>query len=329
MKINIERGIDSLQRLDALLIREQGTMQQHSGMKGKQPAAPLNAVEQLIKQAGLVATPELKQAVQMAQRLDAVLNKEIFQQMNRFLSTASGTTEQKMETIRVVVERKLEPSMQQLNAVHEALHGKGLAAGRESILIDSSQASTHTTAAGGSLREEIMQIERWSSQTNQSRTGSDVISQIRGETERLAQPQASQLNRLLNESELLLRMGHVQDAKLLLLNGLQQLQQVLQQQLNQVNSFGQQDAYTNQQLLARLNIESKQLLMTEITPRLEQLATSFRQAQRETIQLLEVAARQSQAAATQHNQGLLQAIDKLNNQLLKPELLKVTDMKMP
>lgn len=71
-------------------------------------------------------TPELRQAVTMVAQKQLPLTRETIESLRTFLAEGKGTVEQKLETIQIAASKKLDMTMKQLQAVHEALHGKPL-----------------------------------------------------------------------------------------------------------------------------------------------------------------------------------------------------------
>lgn len=71
-------------------------------------------------------TPELRQAVTIVAQKQLPLTRETVESLRTFLAEGKGTVEQKLETIQIAASKKLDMTMKQLQAVHEALHGKPL-----------------------------------------------------------------------------------------------------------------------------------------------------------------------------------------------------------
>lgn len=71
-------------------------------------------------------TPELRQAAMIVTQKQLPLTRETVESLRTFLAEGKGTVEQKLETIQIAASKKLDMTMKQLQAVHEALHGKPL-----------------------------------------------------------------------------------------------------------------------------------------------------------------------------------------------------------
>ncbi|MBA2877241.1 hypothetical protein HNR63_000268 [Anoxybacillus kamchatkensis] len=71
-------------------------------------------------------TPELRQAATIVAQKQLPLTRETVEALRTFLAEGKGTVEQKLETIQIAASKKLDMTVKQLQAVHEALHGKPL-----------------------------------------------------------------------------------------------------------------------------------------------------------------------------------------------------------
>jgi len=71
-------------------------------------------------------TTELRQVGAWLQKHGQSLTKETVSILQTFFTEALGTVEQKLETVRAVINKKLELTGTHLVAIHEALHGKPL-----------------------------------------------------------------------------------------------------------------------------------------------------------------------------------------------------------
>ncbi|QAV25764.1 metal-dependent peptidase [Neobacillus thermocopriae] len=69
-------------------------------------------------------TPELRQAAMIVTQKQLPLTRETVESLRTFLTEGKGTVEQKLETIQIAATKKLDMTIKQLQAVHEALHGK-------------------------------------------------------------------------------------------------------------------------------------------------------------------------------------------------------------
>ncbi|MBY0123476.1 hypothetical protein [Bacillus sp. S/N-304-OC-R1] len=84
--------------------------------------------EAVLKSLGLTGkeSSSLKQAVQILLDKGSPLSKETVQDVKEFMDKANGTIESKIETVKALANKRLEPTQPQLRAIHEALHGKPL-----------------------------------------------------------------------------------------------------------------------------------------------------------------------------------------------------------
>lgn len=94
----------------------------------------------------------LTQAMKILQDKGIKLDKESFQQLKKFIDSAQGNLQQKLETVLALANKKVEVTKAQLQSVHEALHGKPLTELLGSLIRDS--------AAGqaGTDQQKILQL---------------------------------------------------------------------------------------------------------------------------------------------------------------------------
>lgn len=78
----------------------------------------------LIRGLGNAATPELKQAIKLVMSFDIQINNKVIDLLKNFLSNSSGTDQLKLDSIKALLTKNIELNMQNLNAVHIALHDK-------------------------------------------------------------------------------------------------------------------------------------------------------------------------------------------------------------
>ncbi|WPZ18104.1 hypothetical protein UM396_16315 [Geobacillus subterraneus] len=91
------------------------------------PRPPQEANEQAVRFSASEPLPtELRQVDAWLQKQGQPLTKETVSTLRTFFTEAPGTVEQKLETVRAVINKKLELTSTHLAAVHEALHGKPL-----------------------------------------------------------------------------------------------------------------------------------------------------------------------------------------------------------
>jgi hypothetical protein len=137
-----------------------------------QPAAKpqTNDISTLLTKlgAGENVTAELKQAAQLLLAKEMPLTKETVAVLKTFFAEAPGTVEQKLDTIRALVNKRLEVTNAQITAVHEALHGKPLGEVLTSIAKQLDASFTFT-------KQEI---------ENSGRVTKEVIANVRKEIQR-------------------------------------------------------------------------------------------------------------------------------------------------
>lgn len=91
---------------------------------GNSSAKETQSAERVLKDMGIrQPSSELRQATQRMMDRGVPLTKETVSDLNRYLESGRGTEKQRMQTVDVMAQKRLEPSGNQIRAVHEALHG--------------------------------------------------------------------------------------------------------------------------------------------------------------------------------------------------------------
>ncbi|MBE5396796.1 hypothetical protein HT747_16790 [Brevibacillus borstelensis] len=83
-------------------------------------------VQTVLTSMGEKATQELKQAAKILLDNGIPLSKESLRDVKEFFERASGTVQQKLDTIQMIANKKLSVTSTHLRSVHEALHGPPL-----------------------------------------------------------------------------------------------------------------------------------------------------------------------------------------------------------
>lgn len=156
------RGVDVRFRFDGDVPKDGRLTVQITGQQGEviegrvvvtQPTTVLPSFE----------TSELRQAVQLVAAKQLPLTNELVASLRTFLTEGTGTVEQKLETIQVAASKKLEMTVPQLTAIHEALHGQSLSASLSEIVqaIDANFSFTRMTEERSlSLSELRIQVQQ-------------------------------------------------------------------------------------------------------------------------------------------------------------------------
>lgn len=155
------RGVDVRFRFDGDVPKDgrlsvQITGQQGEIIEGKVVPQPMTAPLSM-------ETPELRQAAQLVAAKQLPLTNELVASLRTFFTEGTGTIEQKLETIQVAASKKLEMTVSQLKAIHEALHGQSLSASLSEIVqaIDANFSFTRTTEGRSlSLPELRIQVQQ-------------------------------------------------------------------------------------------------------------------------------------------------------------------------
>ncbi|WP_209123156.1 hypothetical protein [Alkalihalobacillus sp. BA299] len=101
-------------------------------------------------------TPELRQAAQTLLDKGVPLTREAVQELQRYFNSNQGTREQRQQTIQAMANKKIEVTPSQVQAVHEALHGRSIGHVLSDIArqIDSNLKSNEEAEKAGQIREQ-------------------------------------------------------------------------------------------------------------------------------------------------------------------------------
>jgi len=110
---------------EGVRVREiQSDSKQGQQQNGSSSAREAHSADRVLKEMGISQpSSELRQAAQRMMDRGVPLTKETVNDLNRYLESGRGTDRQRMETVQVMAQKRLEPSANQIRAVHEALHG--------------------------------------------------------------------------------------------------------------------------------------------------------------------------------------------------------------
>lgn len=100
-----------------------------SGENLKSPAPESQPSDaKVLQSVGITAkdTPELKQSVQMLLDKGMHVTKEAVQELRDFFEKAQGSAAAKLDTVKALVNKRLEVTQSHLRPIHEALHGRPL-----------------------------------------------------------------------------------------------------------------------------------------------------------------------------------------------------------
>nr|WP_290907383.1 hypothetical protein [Anoxybacillus sp.] len=156
------RGVDVRFRFDGDVPKDGRLTVQITGQQGEIIEGRVVVTQPTIAPPSF-ETPELRQAAQIIAAKQLPLTNELVASLRTFLTEGTGTVEQKLETIQVAASKKLEMTVSQLTAIHEALHGQSLSASLGEIVqaIDANFSFTRTTEERSlSLSELRIQVQQ-------------------------------------------------------------------------------------------------------------------------------------------------------------------------
>lgn len=259
--------------------------------------------------AGLFPAGELEKAEQILLAQGIRLSKEEKAILRRFFEKATGTLNEKLETIKALANKKLEVTESHLWSVHEALHGEPLGevltrlADRLHLLprLQSSIEDSLQASLGNGLQtsaENRLQVFEGNNRDFGS-NGAKVF-RSQGETDFMEEQEAPQKDHISASAE----TAEGQQAEL---------------------------TYWNEEWMQAFPAATKNLIVKTITEKLSQAALEFKKLQIEMNKKLENAAfllNSGQTSARQQAKQFVEAvINTLDRAILQGEFMLFTDMK--
>ncbi|MDQ0256211.1 putative RNA-binding protein with TRAM domain [Evansella vedderi] len=306
-------------------------------------------------------TTELRQATQQFLDRDVFLTRESVRELNRFLHHGKGTLDQRLDTVQALANKGVEPTTANLQAVHEALHGKSLenhirqisqsdvkesireilqsdvkSAGRQwnklNLPQNNGQNKFHSNTPANQSR-----FSAWQQTIANEANLQLAIEKIRSEVSNQGLPQdiLQQLHQGLEQAYDFLQKGRELKARQELTQIILAAQRNMPQSTAPVTTGEQlpQEVlqYITNQIMQSGNVPSKDILITEVTERLAKATDEFKAFQRDvTNQLsrIQILIQQLKSQGVQQTKPMLETvIRQLDQALLKNNWLLFTDMK--
>ncbi len=278
------------------------------------------------------------------------LNSEVIQQLTEFVAKSEGTFEQKLETLKMLLNKNLELTQSHLKAIHQALHGK----------ININQDNLEQVLQQNKGQEKITNSEQHilnktlvNELINQAREAlsqelsSDKVIQ---NSQNLLEKSPTVNKELLSKLKTILSGAHQikqgneefqanqnRKAQEFLLNGLEAISHELENNTNveqeSIKPINNKNPITNdyQEPINPINLQSKDIIVNTITKRLAEVTIQFRDLKREiarNVDQITTQTSQTNKNSYQSVKSLLEsAINKLDNAILKSDIIYLTDMK--
>lgn len=254
----------------------------------------------------LYSTPELKEAVQYVSNRCYSVNKEVVSNLHQFLTKAPGNTEEKLATIQSLVQRKLEITETHLSAVHSALHGKSAT----NILFDYLQSSNISID-----QDNEQQLLNMNSNMK-VQLEKPVMNEV--EQEESGSNQINEANQNLDKSTIIQK------------DFISESSNIDAGQEQDYDTFTEIEKSMIANVAQTINLNSKNVLVTEITEKLSQLTIDFNKEKQAVLKYLEQVQRnftENQPINPSIVKQLLEStINKLDNAILKGNYMLYSNM---
>lgn len=276
-------------------------------------------INDLMMKMGLdpTAHPELRDTLLHLSEKGYSLNKDDIATIKNFLAREQGSFDEKFSTIQALAQRKLEITATQLSAIHNVLQGKSAIG----IL------QTYLQGLNFSLTQDVEQELAVSNNHVQTKNQLNKVNEILSSDIQI-EKDTSNSTSIANPNE------DMHSAR-------------IQQETNSENSdikeeFSQTQKIDGQMKLSQaeqsifddamkmLNLDSKNVIVTEITKKLSQMAIDFNKMKNDAVKYLDHISRvieeNKPISTTQVKQHLESTINKLDNAILKGNYMLYTDM---
>ena len=138
------------------------------------------------------SSPELRQAARQLMDRGVPLTRESVRDLNQYIQSSRGSAEQRQQTVQVMATKRLEPTANQLRAVHDALHGprltdqvRSMTGGRTGDV--SQNRSSEAVLSRDQLTRAIDQIR---TNVQQGRDVREQVQQVRDQVDRVSNSEA-------------------------------------------------------------------------------------------------------------------------------------------
>lgn len=310
----------------------------------------------VIRGMGMTPTPELKMAVALIMSEGFPIDKQTLSELKLFLNKGSGTIAQKMDTLKAVLSKQAPITMMTLSAVQEALHGESL----KTLMLQQMNGGQSETASSQNITGILfgstqVQEQAQTGRSHQLRDALRTLSSVRHQVEtepnlgnllkqmkQMAEPFsgldqdiADTLNKAIREAESFHEMGRSSIARNVMTKTLDAVAETLKQKVSVLpegdeTGDASMQTYLQNESLQAIGLQSKDLLITQVTRRLGEAAEQFKTVKREIVRNLDNLIKsipQARINVLPQLKPLLEnTIDLLDRTILKSELTLFTDM---
>ncbi|MBS4200403.1 hypothetical protein KHA93_12255 [Bacillus sp. FJAT-49732] len=286
------------------------------------------------KGTGLPLPENIRQAIQILNQYHIPISRETLNNIRAYIEKGPGTPEQRLETIINMARKNLDFTLQQLRAVHEALHGRSLGEVLNKLVkdLDPDFKVQNPSISRGEVQQEIHQtgLNQVGSVTNAFQDAiREALKQVRT-TSNLSmvmqfmkgnQELPDSLHNAIERAEQLHASGRELAARQELATALTNLVE---------NDSAEQEAEfsyrMSNEILSTIPVQSRDVIVTTITKKLSQAALDFTAIKRDITNTLRVAENLIRQAPIQARQPLEAVIKQLDNAILKSDFMLYTDM---
>ncbi|GAE24812.1 hypothetical protein JCM9140_764 [Halalkalibacter wakoensis JCM 9140] len=255
---------------------KRGTSHARTGEQGQQQQ---QSVTQTLRQFGIQhPSSELRQAVAIVMDKGVPLSKEAVRDLHRFVN--EGRVEQRLHTVEVLANKRIEVTSTHLRSIHETLHGRPVSGVLQDLAKELNRdfklesAPRERFERPNSVTQHIREVRQDVQTARTVQQASEQIESRLIQSDRVSRDQAGQLDRIIQQARMDAGRGHERVGLERIAQGLERLERDVQSsqergQTNQVREGNSARAVdSNQDVRNLIQRES----LTRASERVQQLA---------------------------------------------------------
>lgn len=323
-------------------------------------------VVQVIRGLGESPTTDLKMAISILMGQGLPIDKQVLGQLKLFMEKGAGTLVQKLDALQAVINKQAPVTLTTLNAVNEALNGDNLKTLVQQLLSngdsvtsqtekmpttlldalnDSKSITTTQKDRNTTLKQALAELSAIKQSVDTEPNLNNVILHIKKSITsfpKLDTEITLPLQKAIREAEQFQNIGRPQIARNVLSNAMDTAMEKLDEDAaintdtntDSIDESGSSpgESYLQNEAMQAIGVNSKALLVTQITRRLGEAAEEFKTVKREIVRNLDNLVKsipQGRINVFPQVKPLLEStIDMLDRTILKSDVTMFTDMSM-
>ncbi|MBP1931481.1 hypothetical protein [Ammoniphilus resinae] len=355
VQVKFEGSVPSGDKVTVQVVKSDGDLPKvkavTDGGKGQSVDADL---AKILRSLGVSPTPELRVALKYALDQGFPLDKAAVTNLTAFLEKYPGEIKQKLETVKMIINKGVEITPLHLNSVHEALNGKPI--GQQLMDIVTSLGLDPTSSpfeAKSTVPEILKQIKEIVQQEPNLEKALKLVREHLANVPHLDRELTIKLERALSEAQQLLQLGREGSAQVRVNQAIQLVEMKSSEVPASTTQIDSQTASLQQgdtdkrigtdsmderltsfqlgeELVAGIPTGARDIAITHITKRMAQATVEFKELKREAARNLDILLRFTDGM--KHNvypqvkEMIQSTIDIIDKAILKSDFIMFADM---